>query len=166
MIEFGWDEPDTAFMLKHVAEMEQTPFDGTVFHITYEKPDGSRGSLHRRAMPDRQVDIDADPAPLAPVEFRRGGGGERHVGVLAAPHVEPHHVAVEQRSGRREQDQDGLPGRSPQRPLDYDRQLGLRGDEDRSYAPPSKAELARSGGQPARAPNRARPPDRRRDAGW
>jgi hypothetical protein len=33
LIEFGWDEPDTAFMLKHVAEMEGTPFDGCVFHL-------------------------------------------------------------------------------------------------------------------------------------
>jgi hypothetical protein len=33
LIEFGWDEPDTAFMRAHVAEMEQTPFDGCVFHI-------------------------------------------------------------------------------------------------------------------------------------
>src|SRR3954464_10505426 len=34
LIEFGWDEPDTAFMRQHVTEMEQTPFDGCVFHLT------------------------------------------------------------------------------------------------------------------------------------
>src|SRR5687768_13266008 len=33
LIEFGWDEPDPAFMRKHIAEMEKSPFDGTVFHI-------------------------------------------------------------------------------------------------------------------------------------
>ncbi|HEY7116214.1 MAG TPA: hypothetical protein VH475_06500 [Tepidisphaeraceae bacterium] len=33
LIEFGWDEPDTGFMRRHVAEMEATPFDGCVFHI-------------------------------------------------------------------------------------------------------------------------------------
>ena len=33
LIEFGWDEPDTAFLRKHIAEMEKTPFDGTVFHL-------------------------------------------------------------------------------------------------------------------------------------
>src|SRR5439155_16078758 len=33
LIEFGWDEPDTAFLRKHIATMEQTPFDGTVFHL-------------------------------------------------------------------------------------------------------------------------------------
>src|SRR5438552_16252233 len=43
LIEFGWDEPDIAFMKQHIAEMEATPFDGTVFHILYTKPDGTRG---------------------------------------------------------------------------------------------------------------------------
>jgi len=33
LIEFGWDEPDTAFMKAHQREMEQTPFDGCVFHV-------------------------------------------------------------------------------------------------------------------------------------
>ncbi len=33
LIEFGWDEPDTAFMRAHQKEMEQTPFDGCVFHV-------------------------------------------------------------------------------------------------------------------------------------
>jgi len=33
LIEFGWDEPDTAFLRAHVAEMERTPFDGCVFHV-------------------------------------------------------------------------------------------------------------------------------------
>src|SRR5436853_5943578 len=31
LIEFGWDEPDTAFMRQHIAQLEKTPFDGTVF---------------------------------------------------------------------------------------------------------------------------------------
>ena len=31
LIEFGWDEPDTAFMREHAAEMERSPFDGCVF---------------------------------------------------------------------------------------------------------------------------------------
>lgn len=45
LIEFGWDEPDTAFMRKHIAEMEQTPFNGCVFHINYTKSDGSPGTF-------------------------------------------------------------------------------------------------------------------------
>lgn len=36
IIEFGWDEPNTAFMRKHAQEMDRTPFDGTVFTIQYE----------------------------------------------------------------------------------------------------------------------------------
>src|SRR4051794_31665599 len=38
LIEFGWDEPDTALMRAHLAEMEQMPFDGWVFHVMYDKP--------------------------------------------------------------------------------------------------------------------------------
>ena len=40
LIEFGWDEPDTAFMRKHAAEMDATPFDGCVYHIRCLQPDG------------------------------------------------------------------------------------------------------------------------------
>ncbi len=35
LIEFGWDEPDTAFLRKHSGKMDQTSFDGCVFHINY-----------------------------------------------------------------------------------------------------------------------------------
>jgi hypothetical protein len=45
LIEFGWDEPDTKFMREHIAEMEQTPFDGCVFHVNYKRNDGSNGSF-------------------------------------------------------------------------------------------------------------------------
>jgi len=45
LIEFGWDEPDTAFMRAHLAEMERTPFDGCVFHANYKKQDGGQGSF-------------------------------------------------------------------------------------------------------------------------
>lgn len=34
LIEWGWDEPDTAFMRQHIASMEEMPFDGLVFHVT------------------------------------------------------------------------------------------------------------------------------------
>lgn len=34
LIEFGWDEPDTAFLRAHIAEMQTSPFDGCVFHVT------------------------------------------------------------------------------------------------------------------------------------
>jgi hypothetical protein len=32
LIEWGWDEPDTAFMRANIEKMEQFPFDGLVFH--------------------------------------------------------------------------------------------------------------------------------------
>ena len=39
LIEFGWDEPDTAFMRKHIREMERRPFDGCVFDIKSNGPE-------------------------------------------------------------------------------------------------------------------------------
>jgi hypothetical protein len=32
LIEFGWDEPDTSFLVRHRAQIEASPFDGCVFH--------------------------------------------------------------------------------------------------------------------------------------
>ena len=32
LIEFGWDEPDTAFLRRHRDQLEAAPFDGCVFH--------------------------------------------------------------------------------------------------------------------------------------
>lgn len=45
LIEFGWDEPDTAFLRAHIEEMERTPFDGCVFHVNYVAPDGKNGNF-------------------------------------------------------------------------------------------------------------------------
>ncbi len=45
LIEFGWDEPDTAFLRQHLKAMEQTPFDGCVFHAGYELARGRKGSF-------------------------------------------------------------------------------------------------------------------------
>jgi hypothetical protein len=44
LVEWGWDEPDPAFMRRHAAEMAATPFDGCVFHVDYQTP-GGKGSL-------------------------------------------------------------------------------------------------------------------------
>lgn len=61
LIEFGWDEPDTAFMRTHIAEMEQTPFDGCVFLVNYR--DGkTTGSFLREAWGSRAF----TPALLQP----------------------------------------------------------------------------------------------------
>ena len=44
MIEFGWDEPDTAFLRQHIASMEAgSPFDGCVFHANWNMPEGGGG---------------------------------------------------------------------------------------------------------------------------
>ena len=74
LIEFGWDEPDTAFMRRHVAEMERTPFDGCVFHINYSEPDGQTGNFTweawgRRSFTERDLRSAADD--LKATHFRR-----------------------------------------------------------------------------------------------
>jgi len=33
IIEWGWDQPDTAYLRQHIAEMEKTPFDGVIFGV-------------------------------------------------------------------------------------------------------------------------------------
>lgn len=38
-------EPYPAFMRKHIAEMEKTPFDGTVFSLKYTRADGTTGDF-------------------------------------------------------------------------------------------------------------------------
>ncbi len=45
LIEFGWDEPSTAFLRQHIDEMKRTPFDGCVFHADYAGTNGSKGSF-------------------------------------------------------------------------------------------------------------------------
>jgi hypothetical protein len=60
LIEFGWDEPDTAFLRKHLAQMERTPFDGVVFHVNYADRAGRTGNLSwevwgRRAFTEQDV---------------------------------------------------------------------------------------------------------------
>jgi hypothetical protein len=45
LIEYGWDAPDTSYMRTHIATMEQTPFDGCVFHVNYARADGTTGQF-------------------------------------------------------------------------------------------------------------------------
>src|SRR5262245_23297767 len=45
LIEFGWDEPDPAFMREHIAEMEKTPLDGCVFHANFTEANGGTGNF-------------------------------------------------------------------------------------------------------------------------
>ncbi len=60
LIEFGWDEPDTAFMRKHAAQMDATPFDGCVFHLRQRHADGHDSDFiwncwGKQAVPDAQM---------------------------------------------------------------------------------------------------------------
>ncbi len=45
LIEFGWDEPGTAFLRTNIVQMRRTPFDGCVFHADYRTPGGEKGSF-------------------------------------------------------------------------------------------------------------------------
>src|SRR5262249_24490657 len=41
LIEFGWDEPGTGFLRRQLGQLEQTPFDGCVFHVEARGAQGS-----------------------------------------------------------------------------------------------------------------------------
>jgi hypothetical protein len=74
LIEFGWDEPDTAFMRRHIAEMEGTPFDGCVFHANYATPGSPGGSFLLEAWGTRAfstADLGPALADLQATPFRR-----------------------------------------------------------------------------------------------
>jgi hypothetical protein len=63
LIELGWDIVDPAYMRQNITQMEQAPFDGTIFFAYYARPDGTRGNLSREAWSKSNV-IPADA--LAP----------------------------------------------------------------------------------------------------
>lgn len=74
LIEFGWDEPDTAFMRKHAAQMDATPFDGCVYHFRLRQPDGQDGDAlwacwGRQAFTEEQVQHAIDD--LKATRFKR-----------------------------------------------------------------------------------------------
>ena len=74
LIEFGWDEPDTAFLRQHIAEMEKTPFDGCVFHVMSADPQGKRENFTwlgwgRRAFTEAELEPALDD--LKATTFRR-----------------------------------------------------------------------------------------------
>src|SRR5262245_58263113 len=41
LIEFGWDQPDTAFLRLHAAELDASPFDGCVIGLRYKSAETS-----------------------------------------------------------------------------------------------------------------------------
>lgn len=62
LIEFGWDEPDTAFMRRHIHQMERAPFDGVVFRIADTRPGGTTGNFLWEAW-GRRAFTEAELAP-------------------------------------------------------------------------------------------------------
>ncbi|RPI00196.1 MAG: hypothetical protein EHM71_17685 [Zetaproteobacteria bacterium] len=74
LVEFGWGEPDTAFMRRHVAQMEETPFDGVVFHVNYTTPGGKQASFLWEAWGRRaftEAELATALQDLAATRFRR-----------------------------------------------------------------------------------------------
>src|SRR5262245_57020810 len=74
LIEFGWDEPDTAFMRQHIAEMERTPFDGCVFHVNFVDHIGATGNFTWQGWGQRafnQADLKTALDDLKATPFRR-----------------------------------------------------------------------------------------------
>ncbi|MGB7158505.1 MAG: hypothetical protein WBD40_10600, partial [Tepidisphaeraceae bacterium] len=74
LIEFGWDEPNTAYMRKHIAAMEETPFDGCVFHCTYLDEQGKpqrfmNAGWGKRAFTDAELQPALDDLKATP--FKR-----------------------------------------------------------------------------------------------
>jgi hypothetical protein len=72
LIEWGWGEPDTAFLRAHVREMERAPFDGVVFHALYRGAAGTGNLAWRFLGPDRveRGDLDAAREDLQRTPFR------------------------------------------------------------------------------------------------
>jgi hypothetical protein len=77
LIEFGWDEPDTSFLRKHLATMERSPFDGCVFHVDARPHEGKPASLTWHGWGKRTfTEADVQPArddlkSLRPARFTR-----------------------------------------------------------------------------------------------
>jgi hypothetical protein len=74
LIEFGWDEPDTAFMRRHIAQMERSPFDGVVFHINTKTPGGPAESFPWEAWGTRaftEAEVQPALADLRATPFQR-----------------------------------------------------------------------------------------------
>jgi hypothetical protein len=74
LIEFGWDEPGPAFMRRHIAQMEATPFDGCAYHLDYTRPDGSSGNFTWEAWGRRtftRAELQASIDDLEATPFRR-----------------------------------------------------------------------------------------------
>jgi len=70
LIESGYDEPDTRFIRAHIAEMEQSPFDGLLFHVVSDHGDSLTWHIwsHKRF---ERSDFDGAVNDLDSTRFRK-----------------------------------------------------------------------------------------------
>ncbi len=61
LIQFGWGEPTTDFLRRHIREMERLPFDGVVLNAGYRDASGRQALLHWRG-------FSAEPIPWQSLE--------------------------------------------------------------------------------------------------
>jgi hypothetical protein len=74
LIEMGWDEPDPAFMRRHLAQLEASPFDGCVYHLAYSGPGVEHDNFTWEAWGARRFteeELRADLDNLRATPFRR-----------------------------------------------------------------------------------------------
>jgi hypothetical protein len=74
LIEFGWDEPDTSFLRRHLDAVERTPFDGCIFHVVATGAQGKAENFAwlcwgRRAFTEAELKRALDDLRATP--FRR-----------------------------------------------------------------------------------------------
>lgn len=75
LIEFGWDEPDTAFLRQQWPQLEATPFDGCVFHAMAETANGKENFTwlvwgQRAFSPAALAAAKADLVATRPIKLR------------------------------------------------------------------------------------------------
>lgn len=71
LIEFGWDEPDPEFLREHIAEMEKSPFDGCVFHLTTTSEAGLKENFSWLCWGRRRITDDELAPALASLKATR-----------------------------------------------------------------------------------------------
>jgi hypothetical protein len=74
LIEMGWDEPDPAFMRRHLDQLEASPFDGCVFHLMYDRQGEPPASFTWQAWGTRtftEAEVASGLADLRATPFRR-----------------------------------------------------------------------------------------------
>lgn len=74
LIQMGYDEPDPSFMRRHVDQLEASPFDGCVYHLSFAGPNAYETGFTWEAWGTRRFseqELAADLAHLRATPFRR-----------------------------------------------------------------------------------------------